>query len=151
MSKLLDTVVTRSPHRRARAIGDNVAEAVQLVLMGTVSDYLATLDESTRPLITSMMDAVRREVPDVTEGTSYGMPALMYKGKPLVAIMATKKHIALYPFSGGVVTQVADRLEGFALSSGTIRFSTEKPLPDGVLTDILAFRVGEIEAGTKKK
>ncbi len=113
--------------------------------MGTVSDYVAGVDEARRPAVSAVIDAARAHVPDVTEGTSYGMPALLYRGKALLSCMATKGHLAIYPYSGKVVADVAPRLEGYSLSSGTIRFSETQPLPDGLVEEVLDLRMREID------
>jgi uncharacterized protein YdhG (YjbR/CyaY superfamily) len=39
---------------------------------------------------------------------------------------------------------VKDRLEGFDLSKGTIRFTPDRPLPDDVLADLVRARTQEI-------
>ncbi len=46
-------------------------------------------------------------MPDSEQGTGYGMPALVYRGKPLIAVMRAKKHIGIYPFSPDAVAAVA--------------------------------------------
>ena len=43
--------------------------------MGAVQDYFATLDPETRPAYERVRDVVVALVPDVTEGTSYGVAA----------------------------------------------------------------------------
>jgi uncharacterized protein YdhG (YjbR/CyaY superfamily) len=125
------------------------ASDAKLNKVGEVTDYYATL----HPAVAELFDGIRRRalelVPDAVEGRSYGMPSLLYQGKGLVATMQTAKHLALYPFSGQVVSEVAERLAGFSLSSGTIRFSVEKPIPVPVLDDILRLRAHEIEAGRR--
>ncbi|QKJ18648.1 iron chaperone [Microbacterium hominis] len=112
--------------------------------MGTVDDYLATLDEDDRVVISHVFDVAREHVPGTEQGTSYGMPALLYRGKALIAVMRTRKHIGLYPFSGLVPEKVAASLEGFEHDKGTIRFQPEKPLPDDTVRMILDARVAEI-------
>ena len=57
------------------------------------------------------------------------MPALKVSGKPLIGINAAKRHLSLFPFSPAVVEHVRDRLDGFELSKGTIRFTLDHPLP----------------------
>ena len=80
------------------------------------------------------------------EGKSYGMPALKVAGKPLISVIATKTHLSLFPFSGEIVERVADRLPGFSLSKGTIRFQVDQPLPDDVIRDIVRARLAQIGA-----
>lgn len=115
--------------------------------MGEVDDYVKSLDEPSRSLVGSMYEVARARVPDATQGVGYGMAALRYKDKPLLAIQVTTKHLGLYPFSSTAVSAVADRLTGYSLSKGTIRFTVEHPLPSGVLEDLLARRVAEIDGG----
>lgn len=87
----------------------------------------------------------RAIVPDVEQGTSYGMPALRYRGKPLVSAIETKRHLSLFPFSGKVVAAVGADLDGYDHSKGTIRFSAERPLPDAVVARVVELRRAEID------
>ncbi|NNC13947.1 DUF1801 domain-containing protein [Planctomonas sp. JC2975] len=113
--------------------------------MGDVTEYYATLPADVRELFDGMRRRALELVPDAVEGRSYGMPALLYRGKGLLSTMQAKTHLAVYPFSGTVVGQVADRLPGFSLSSGTIRFSVDHPLPAEVVDDLIELRVREID------
>ena len=113
--------------------------------MGAVTDYLATLGPEDRAAFTRVRDLAVAEAPDTTEGTSYGMAALLLGGRPLLGMRAAKGHLSVFPFSPEVVEALADRLAGFALSKGTIRFSTARPLPDDVVRDLVRLRRAEIE------
>jgi uncharacterized protein YdhG (YjbR/CyaY superfamily) len=76
---------------------------------------------------------VGRVAPEAQEGKSYGMPAFIYAGRPLLGFRAAKKHLSVFPFSPAAIQAVKGRLDGFDLSKGTIRFSPDKPVPDDVL------------------
>ena len=65
----------------------------------------------------------------------------------MLGFHAAKRHLSVYPYSSRVVDGVRDRLEGFDLSRGTIRFTAEQPLPDDVVRDVVRLRVAEIESG----
>jgi uncharacterized protein YdhG (YjbR/CyaY superfamily) len=84
--------------------------------------------------------------PEAEEGESYGMPAFLYAGRPLLGFRAAKKHLSVFPFSPAVVEAVEERLEGFDVSKGTIRFSPDSPLPEDVLADLVRARKKEIAA-----
>jgi uncharacterized protein YdhG (YjbR/CyaY superfamily) len=47
------------------------------------------------------------------------------------------------------VDEVRDRLSGYELSKGTIRFTVEKPLPDDVIRDVVKLRQAEISWATR--
>jgi uncharacterized protein YdhG (YjbR/CyaY superfamily) len=113
--------------------------------MAEVDDYLAGLDEPARTVLGGVYARARAIVPDVEQGRSYGMPALQYRGKPLVSAIETKRHLSLFPFSGKVVAAVVDDLDGYDLSKGTIRFTAERPLPDDIVTRVVELRRAEID------
>jgi uncharacterized protein YdhG (YjbR/CyaY superfamily) len=50
------------------------------------------------------------------------------------------------PFSPAAIEAVKDRLDGFDVSKGTIRFSPDAPVPDDVLADLVRARMQEIGA-----
>lgn len=116
--------------------------------MGTVDDYLAGLDPADRSAIERVYAVARDEVPDAEQGTGYGMPALIYRAKPLLSVMRTRKHIGLYPFSPAAVGAVADAVTTVpesGLDKGTIRFQPRHPLPDDVVRALVTARKAEID------
>ncbi|MBI1379355.1 MAG: DUF1801 domain-containing protein [Frankiales bacterium] len=112
--------------------------------MGTVDDYLAGLDEPARAAFARVVEIACAVAPQAEQGTSYGMPALLVDGRPLLGVKAASGHLSVYPFSPAVIEAVADRLAGFALSKGTLRFSAERRLPDDVVRDVVRLRLAEI-------
>lgn len=116
--------------------------------MGEMTDYIAGLDEPDRSAMAAVHRAALELVPDAVEGVSYGMPALRYRDKPLLSVMQAKGHIGLYPYSPAVIEAVADRLGGYSRSKGTIRFTADHPLPDGVVERIVTLRRDEIDVAS---
>jgi uncharacterized protein YdhG (YjbR/CyaY superfamily) len=113
--------------------------------MGELTDYLAGLDQPGRGILEAIRDRTVELVPDAEEGASYGMAALRYRGRPLLAVVQTKDHLSVFPFSPVVVEAVAPQLDGFSLSKGTIRFGVDQPLPAGVVDRIVELRQAEID------
>jgi uncharacterized protein YdhG (YjbR/CyaY superfamily) len=114
--------------------------------MSALDDYLAGLPQEQREALVRVRAVVERVAPDAEEGVSYGMPAYLHAGRPLLGFRAAKKHLSVFPFSPAVVEAVKDRLEGFDLSKGTIRFTPDHPLPEAVLVDLIRARQEEIDA-----
>ncbi len=112
--------------------------------MGTIDDYLGGLDDDDRAAIDRVYAIARDLVPEAEQGTSYGMPALIYHGKPLLSVMRTKKHIGVYPFGQDAVTAAAPLLDGFDHDKGTIRFQPGRPLPDDTIAAFVLFRRDQI-------
>ncbi|MGZ0712942.1 iron chaperone (plasmid) [Coraliomargarita sp. W4R53] len=113
--------------------------------MGTIDDYLDTLDETDREAIEYVYDIARELVPEAEQGKGYGMPALVYKGKSLIAVMRTEKGISLYPFSPEAITAARDDLGRFGRDKGTVRFQSHNLLPSAAIRTLVFTRRAEID------
>ena len=112
--------------------------------VGAVDDYFETLDPDDKAAFEHIRNLALDIVADAEQSTSYGMAALRYQGKPLLGFAAAKHHLSVFPFSPPVIDKVRDRLSGFELSKGTIRFTVDKPLADDVIRDVVRLRAAEI-------
>ncbi len=115
--------------------------------MGTVDDFLDGLDPSTAAVFDRVRALALEVAPDAAQGTSYGVPALLWNGKPLLGFAAMARHLAIYPFDSAAVDVVREQLGGFSVSKGTVRFSVDHPLPDEVVRDLVRARRDIITAG----
>lgn len=109
-----------------------------------MDDYLDGLAPDQKAALVRVRQIVTELVPEAVEGKSYGMPAFLLAGRPLLGLRAAQKHLSLFPFSPAAVDAVSDRLDGFELSKGTIRFTPEHPVPQAVIADLIAARAREI-------
>ncbi|WP_284976262.1 MULTISPECIES: DUF1801 domain-containing protein [unclassified Arthrobacter] len=112
--------------------------------MGTVTEYLSSVSAANRGPLERIVDLARELAPDAVEGTSYGMPALLIDGKGFVSVIETKKHLALYPYSGQILPTMSEELGGYSWSPGTLRFSVDNPVPDSLIRRILETRLAAI-------
>jgi uncharacterized protein YdhG (YjbR/CyaY superfamily) len=122
----------------------NPAQLSIVGCVGVVDDYFKSLEPDRRAAFERIRSLALDIVPDAEQATSYGMAALNYKGKPLLGFAAAKRHLSVFPFSPSVIDEVRDRLSGFELSKGTIRFTVDKPLSDDVIRDVVLLRAAEI-------
>ena len=109
-----------------------------------MDDYLSELPPEQKAALERVRAIVGDLAPDAEEGTSYGVPAFIHAGRPLLGFSASKKHLSIYPFSPAAIDTVRDRLDGFDVATGTIRFSPERLVPDDVLADLVRARMQEI-------
>ncbi len=113
--------------------------------MGEVAEAVAAVEDPVaRAALEHLAELVAAEAPDAEEGTSYGMPAWRLAGKPLLGFNLATAHVGLFPFSPDVVTAVRDRLDGYGVSKGGIRFDPARPVPDDVVVELLRLRRREI-------
>jgi uncharacterized protein YdhG (YjbR/CyaY superfamily) len=113
--------------------------------MSDVDDYFAGLGEPGRAAFEHVRRLAMELAPDAEDATSYGMAALRHRGKPLLGFREAKGHLSVFPFSPHAVDAVRDRLAGFDVSKGTIRFTAERPLSDDVVRDLVRHRMAEID------
>lgn len=112
--------------------------------MGTVDDALSVLPPQDGAALAHVVEVARRLAPDAEDGTSYGVPALLVAGRPLVGVARAAKHLSVFPFSAAAIDAVRDALEDFDVSKGTVRFTADRPLPDDVVERLLTARLAEI-------
>jgi len=116
----------------------------------SVDEYLARVPEPARSTLQRTREVIRSAAPpEATEGISYGMPALKYKGS-LVYYAAFKDHCSLFPGSGTVLATFKKELAGYRTSKGTLQFPLDKPLPVGLLKKIVKARVAEQDRRKKR-
>lgn len=116
----------------------------------SVDAYLANVPPKYRIALQDFRRTIRAAAPDATETISYRMPAFRYQGV-LVYYAAFRDHCSF--FIGSVRTQrkFAAELKPFAAGKGTVHFTPERPLPEGLVTRIVKARVAENEARAKAR
>jgi uncharacterized protein YdhG (YjbR/CyaY superfamily) len=62
-----------------------------------MDDYLAGLSPGDKAALERVRAVVLGAVPEAEEGRSYGMPAFIYAGRPLLGFRAAKKHLSISP------------------------------------------------------
>ena len=108
-----------------------------------VDEYLAGIPEPARSTLKHIRAVIRSVVPaETTEVISYGIPMFKYRGM-LVGYAAFKEHCSLFPTGSGVLDRFEKELKGYRTSKGTIQFPSDKPLPDGLVKNIVKARVKE--------
>jgi uncharacterized protein YdhG (YjbR/CyaY superfamily) len=117
----------------------------------TLAELMKAMEPVQRETLKRLRDRIVSIVPEAEDCLSYGMPALRWKGKPLVAFQVWTHHVALYPMSGKVVSQLTTELAAYEQSKGTIRFEAKKLLPVVLLKKIVKLRMQEIEAKGKTR
>jgi uncharacterized protein YdhG (YjbR/CyaY superfamily) len=119
--------------------------------VGEVTDYVGSLSDAERAVVAGLLDRVTVLVPDAEEGTSYGLAAYRYRGRPLVTVAAGPRWLTAYPFSSDVTASVLATLAGFDATKGGIRFTVDRPLPPGAFDALVRERRAEIDAALDRR
>lgn len=105
----------------------------------TVDDYLAALSADKRSALEKLRKEIRMAAPKAEECMSYGMPGFRLKGKLLASYAASARHCAFCP--GSIVQQFKTELKDYDTGKGTIRYSTDNPLPTALVREIVKARI----------
>ena len=118
----------------------------------SVEEYLGALPADRRAAMELLRETIRAAAPEATETIAYSMPAFRsHGGQFLVSYASYKRHYSLFPASGAVVEALGDRLTPYLAGKGTIQFPADKPIPVGLVTQIVRIRVGENAAREREK
>lgn len=104
--------------------------------------YLSTLPEEKRAALQSLRERVAVIIPEAEEVISYAMPGFRIGKAVIVGYAAFKNHLGYFPHSGNIVPQFKPELDalGFTYTDGGFRFQPDKPIPDDLLTRLIAAR-----------
>jgi len=108
-----------------------------------IDGYIEGFPSGTQSLLQKMRRTIQKAAPMATEAISYRIPTFLFHGS-LVHFAAYAHHIGFYPTSSGV-SSFRKELASYKTSRGAIRFPLNQPLPLGLITRIVRFRVWEVQ------
>ena len=107
----------------------------------TITAYIASYPKDVQVNLKKLRAIIKKLAPSATESISYGMPAFNLNGR-LVYFAAYEKHIGFYPTSSGI-NAFKKEISKYKWSKGTVQFPIGKPLPWGLISKIVKFRIKE--------
>lgn len=115
-----------------------------------VDAYLSRLPKESRAVLEKLRQTVKSTVPEAVEVISYQIPTFKYQGRMLVSYAGFSAHCSFFPGIGPIVAH-QDELKSFQTSKGTIRFTTDKPLPASLVKKLVKTRIRLNDANQKKR
>lgn len=111
----------------------------------TIDAYIAGFPKDVQDILQQVRATIQQSAPDAGEKISYGIPTFTLHGKNLVHFAAFKHHIGFYATPTG---QEAFRkaLSVYKTGKGSVQFPLDQPMPLGLITRIVQFRVKEVTA-----
>ena len=115
----------------------------------TIDEYIAGFPKDIQQLLKTMRSTIQKAAPKAEEAIKYAMPTYVLNGN-LVHFAAFKNHIGFYPAPDGI-TSFKKELAIYKTSKGAIQFPLDKPLPLGLIKEIVRYRVKMSEEKAKAK
>lgn len=110
----------------------------------TIDDVLADLPADRRDALEALRSQIRDAAPDAVESINYGVPAFKLDGRPLVSFGSAKQHLTFYVQSPAVMEAFADDLAGFRVSTGSVQFTPDHPIPADLVRRLVEARIAEV-------
>ena len=107
----------------------------------TIDEYIAAFPENVQLLLEQMRTAIKRAAPDAKETIKYAMPTFTLNGN-LVYFAAFKNYIGFYATPAGNA-EFEKELSVYKTGKGSIQFPLDQPLPLGLITKIVKFRLAQ--------
>ena len=109
-----------------------------------VDEYLSAVDEPKRSTLEALRRTILEIVPDAEQVISYRVPAFRVRGKVIAGFAAFKDHLSYLSFSGSVLGQLADELQGYAMTKSALHFPVDRPPPTTLVKRLITLRLAEI-------
>jgi uncharacterized protein YdhG (YjbR/CyaY superfamily) len=111
-----------------------------------VRAYLAALPPRSRRRMQEIRRVIRSVAPDAVEHFSYRIPGFRLDGKVFVYYAAFKGHTSLYPMGAKIRRAHTVALKGYKMSTGTIQFPLDQPLPSALVKRLVRARAAEVRS-----
>ena len=107
----------------------------------SIEEYISQFPPEVQEILEKMQQVIKDAAPEAKEKISYQMPTFYLNGK-LIHFAAHKKHIGLYP-TPGAIEAFKEELSAYNSAKGSVQFPLDKPIPYGLIREIVKFRVAE--------
>ena len=94
-----------------------------------VAAYYKALPSPQRETMLAMRERILSVIPDAVECIKYSMPTFVVDGVALCGIMAHKRHVGYYPYSGSVLPKFPELMEKYGGTTSALHVPIDKPLP----------------------
>ena len=108
-----------------------------------VDAYLSGLEEPKKSTLETLRRTILEIVPEAEQVISYRVPAFRVEGTIVAGMAAFNDHLSYLPFSGSVLVQLPDELDGYTMTKSSLHFPVDRPLPKPLVKKLIAVRLAE--------
>ena len=106
-----------------------------------VAAYYRAAPMPQRATLLEMRERILEVVPDAVEVMKYSMPTFVVDGVPVCGLMAHKKHVGYYPYTGQVLPQFPELMAKYGGTNAALHVPVDKPLPKATVRKLIRARL----------
>ena len=110
----------------------------------SIDGDLHALEEPRRSTLQTLRRTILEIVPEAEEVISYGLPAFRVRGETIAGFAAFKQHLSYLHFSGSVLGQLADELNGYTMTTSSLHFGVGRPVSKTLVQKLIRARLAEV-------
>ena len=114
-----------------------------------IDEYIKGFPANVQEILQEIRSVIRKAAPEAEETIKYCIPTFVLN-ENLVHFAAFQKHIGFYPTPSGI-QQFKEQLDKYENAKGSVQFPIDKPVPYGLISKIVKFRVKEALAKSSAK
>jgi uncharacterized protein YdhG (YjbR/CyaY superfamily) len=115
-----------------------------------MNEYISGFPKDVQALLEQVRNTIKKAAPGAEERISYGIPAFNLNNRYLIYFAGFKNHISVYP-APRESEEFKEKLSKYKGGKGTVQFPLDKPLPLGLIMQIVKFKVKENKEKTNVK
>jgi|AACY02.1.fsa_nt_gi uncharacterized protein YdhG (YjbR/CyaY superfamily) len=112
-------------------------------LPAAVKKHYQSVPSPHKETMLEMRKRILEIIPQAEEVVSYGMPAFKVDGNIVAGLLANKKHVGYYPFSGSVLINFKKELAKYGHTKSAIHVPMDKPISKALLSKLIKSRISQ--------
>lgn len=122
---------------------------IRAAIPESIDDYNNAFPKDVQAKLRRIRATIRRAAPQAKEAIRYQIPTFILYGN-LISFAAYSQHIGLYPVPAGSIT-FNHKLAAYRAAKSTVRIPLDKPIPYGLISEMVRFRVLETRRQAKAR
>jgi uncharacterized protein YdhG (YjbR/CyaY superfamily) len=115
-----------------------------------IDEYIEGFPTKVQAILNKIRATIKKAAPGSKEAMKYQIPTFINANGNLVHFAAYKSHIGFYPAPSGI-DKFKEELSAYRTGRGTLQFPLDKPIPYGLITKVVKFRIKETSDKAKAK
>ena len=111
----------------------------------SLEDYLASLDPRKAKTIRAVIESILEHFPELEVKISWNVPQVHRDGQYVFGVSALKSHLALAPWSTGVIEDFRARLKQYVVRKNLFQIPVDWDIDAELLQNLVRARLAELD------